>query len=379
MQSSILNQIQNDPVIFWLVIAFAAVTTIQLIYYWVFFSRLAFYREPDKSRKTQPVSVVLTASNQYNDLKSNLDSFLNQDYPEFEVVVVIDNSDDGTDELLKDFSKKYENLHVVELKQKLNWFSGRKFPLSIGIKSAKYDLILLSDPACRPATKNWIGEMASVFVPGKEIAIGFSGFATNTRLNQLLRFTAFYDGLFYISMALSGIPFKGNGKNLSYSRALFYQNRGFSSHYVVSVGDDELFVNRAATRSNVAVQISGPGKVNQVKSVSFSQWFSSEKSRLKIRRYFKPRHKWLIRGYSFTSFAFYTLFVALLINCAPWLAWLPVFALRLISQTLLFGLAQKKLSEKKLLLLSPVFEVFLILIDFLIWISMVFGRKRKWT
>jgi hypothetical protein len=379
MQNSIINQIQNDPVIFWLVIAFAAVTTIQLIYYWGFFSRLAFYREPDKSRKTQPVSVVLTASNQYNDLKSNLDSFLNQDYTEFEVVVVIDNSDDGTNELLKDFSKKYENLHVVELKQKLNWFSGRKFPLSIGIKSAKYDHILLSDPACRPATKNWIGEMASVFVPGKEIAIGFSSFATNTRMNKWLRFTAFYDGLFYISMALSGIPFKGNGKNLSYSRNLFYQNRGFSSHYVVSVGDDELFVNRAATRSNVAVQISAPGKVNQVKAVSFLEWISSERSRLKIRRHFKRWHKWLIRGYSFTSFAFYALFVALLITCAPWLVLLPVFALRLASQMMLFGLTQKKLSEKKLLLLSPVFEVFLILIDFLIWISMVFGRKRKWT
>ncbi len=377
-QTTILEQILVNPLVFWLLIAFVIITIIQVVYFWMFFSRLFFNKEKTRNEEHLPVSVVITANNQYTDLKSNLQSWLSQDYPNFEVVVVIDNSDDGSKELLKDFSRHNDNLHIVELMQKLNWFSGRKFPLSLGIKSASNDLILLTDHTCKPETSTWIREMVSAYTPGKEIVMGYTTFATKTGINKWLRFTAFYDALFYLSMALSGLPFKGIGKNLSYSRNLFYNHKGFSSHYVINAGDDELFVNRASNKSNVAIKITPESRVLHVRKISLSKWFATERTRLKIRRFFKWRDRLLIRGFSFTSFAFYGLLVFLLIMKVPLLILLSLFALRFISQMVIFGLVQKKLSEKNLLLLSPVFEILLILIDFVIWASLLFSRKSKW-
>jgi len=379
MQTTILDQILSNQLFFWLSIAFAAVTLIQLIYFWGFFARLIFTKTKPGNTDLCPVSVVIISSNQYNDLNNNLQFFLTQDYPDFEVVVVTDNSDDGSDELLMDFSRQFRNLKIVELKQRLNWFSGRKFPLSLGIKSAKNDTILLSDLTCKPESKNWIREMASAYLANKTIVIGYSTYATKSHINKWLRFTAFYDALFYVSMAMSGIPFKGLGKNLSYSRNLFYKHHGFCSHYVISYGDDEIFVNRAAKKSNTIVRLSPQSRVVQVKKVSLSKWLSIEKTRIRIRRFFKFRHRLLIRVFSISVFLFYGLMAALLILKAPIFVTLSIFALRFISQLLVFGFAQKKLAEKNILLLSTVFEIFLILLDFFIWITLLFNRKKKWA
>jgi glycosyltransferase involved in cell wall biosynthesis len=374
-----IDQILNNPLLFWLFIAFALTVVIQLAYFWVYFSRLAFYKMPASSGFTPPVSVVLTASNQYSDLKQNLPYFLTQDYPDFEVVVVIDNSDDDTDELLKDFSRQYENLHIVELKQKLNWFSGRKFALSLGIKSAKYPTILLSDPTCRPGSKFWITEMAAGFEADHEIVLGYSSFKTDSKINKWLRFTAFYDALFYFSKSLAGIPFKGIGKNLGYSRELFYRHKGFSSHYAIHVGDDELFVNRAANRKNTAVKIHPNACINQIKRVSLSGWLKQEATRLRIRKMFRFKDKFSIRIFSSSSFLFFALFVVLLVLKAPIVPVLVFLFLRFISQMIVLSLAMRKLSEKKLLLLAPVFEILLIITDFLIWIYILIGPRPKWS
>ena len=373
------EQILNDPLLFWLFTAFFVATLIQLFYFWVYFSKLTFYREIRLNDDLPPVSVVLTASNQYADLRKNLEHFLNQDYPGFEVVVVIDNSDDGTDELLKEFSKQYEQLHIVELKQKLNWFSGRKFALSLGIKSAKFSTILLSDPACRPESKNWVSEMVSGFRHQTEIVIGYSTYLTESKINRWLRFTAFHDALFYLSMAISGKAFKGIGKNLSYSRDLFYRHKGFSSHYAISAGDDELFVNRAARKANTEVRVSPQSRVLHVRPVSFLKWIQLERTRLRIRRMFRTRHKVLLRIFSVSALSFYGLFAALLATGAPLIAVFGVLALRLISQIIIYSKVLKKLSESRLLLLSPLFEIFIIIADFLLWISIIFSPAKKWA
>jgi hypothetical protein len=73
---------------------------------------------------------------------------------------------------------------------------------------------------------------------------------------------------------------------------------------------------------------------------------------------------------------FYALFVVLLVLKAAWVITLSIFVLRLISQLIVYGYAQKRLGEKKLLLLSPFFEIFLMLIDLVIWISLLYTKRK---
>ena len=375
---TLIDFIPEQSFVFWLLVSFAAIALVQLIYFWLLFVRLAFYKKTFEETEEKPVSVVIIANNQYRDVNENLAAFLEQAHRKYEVVLVVDNSEDGTMELAEEFTAKYPHLRIVELTQSLNWFSGRKFPLSLGIKSAYSDLILLTDITCRPANDHWITQMTSAMQPGREIVLGYSSWRTTSKINKWLRFTAFYDALLYLSAALSGIAFKGIGRNLSYTRELFYRNKGFSAHYTIIAGDDELFVNKTATRKNVSVQLSAASRIDQVRPVTFRQWLQSEQTRLRIRRYFKLGHRLLIVTYNASLLLFYAIFTALLMLKAPWISVAAIFALRLINQLILFGLIQKRLHEKNLLLLTPLFEILLLLIDFFIRLRLLFSPKRKW-
>jgi len=362
-----------------LFLGFLAMLFVQLLYFWIFFSRLAFGRRRIENPDKLPVSVIILVNNQYNDLRKNLPEILNQDYPDYEVVVVNENSEDGSEELLERFSEQYSHLKIVEMKQSLNWFKGRKFPLSIGIKSAKNEILLLTDIRCTPATSRWISEMVAAHDERTEIVLAYSTFHTGSKINIWYRFVAFYDALLYLSMAKSGLAFKGIGRNLSYRRSLFFNHKGFSSHYRINTGDDELFVNKAATRSNVRVQTSPASMIHYTKPLSFAQWLTNENDRLSTRRHFKLRHRLVISLFTTSSFFFYALFAALLIVNINLQIVLLFFLLRFISQMIVFGFAQKKLTEKRLLLLSPVFEIFLMLIDAFIWLKLLFSKTNKWS
>jgi len=244
---------------FIILIVFAACLVIQLVYHWAVFSKVAFYKRharPKLDEELEPVSIVLCARDAYQYLVDLIPALLKQDYPDFEIVVVNDCSDDETEEYLKDLERQESRVKPVQLKQHLNFFNGKKFPLSMGIKSAQNDLIVLTDCNCMPVNDQWLRSVVNRYNNRTEIVIGYSPYVQKkSSLNRIMRFDALQNGLLYLSAALNRHAYMGIGKNLSYRKELFYRNQGFISHYKTSVGDDDLFVNQVATKKNTEVLI----------------------------------------------------------------------------------------------------------------------------
>ncbi|HPS84523.1 MAG TPA: glycosyltransferase, partial [Bacteroidales bacterium] len=163
-----------------------------LFYYWVFFRKFAFYKKQSQSGKKNqlpPVSIVIAAKNEYLNIKENLPFLLNQDYPEFEIVVVDDHSQDDTWDLLCAFKIHNPNLRTVRLTDSVVVCEGKKFPLSVGIKEANYPHLLLTDADCRPTSPFWIQKMIEQYVNGTEIVVGYGKYyRRKSFLNLLIRF-----------------------------------------------------------------------------------------------------------------------------------------------------------------------------------------------
>jgi len=245
-----------DVLLFAAFLVFALGFAGQIYYHWIYFRRLAFFKEQDIQNEELPVSIVVCARNEYENLRKNLPLLLNQDYPYFEVVVVDDSSDDDTTELLNSFDKKYGNLKVFKLERNLNFFKGKKFPLALGIKSATYDIILLTDADCRPASDKWIRKMQANFKSGTDIVLGYGAYEKKGNfLNKLIRFDTFHIALQYLSLALAGKTYMGVGRNLSYRKSVFNQQKGFSGHYQIISGDDDLFISSVATKTNTRIEV----------------------------------------------------------------------------------------------------------------------------
>ncbi len=362
----------------------ALFTFIQLFYYWYYFARMAFGEVNSTEGETneQSVSVIVCARNEYENLKNNLPSILEQDYPDFEVVVVNDFSQDDSYYLLKSYEEKYPHFKVVHLRENVNFFEGKKLALAVGIKSAKNDLILLTDADCWPMSKNWIKSMSSKFSDKKSLVLGYGGYdAKPGFLNKLIRYDTISVAMQYFGFAKAGSPYMGVGRNLAYRKSLFFKTGGFAAHYKIKSGDDDLFVNKAANKENTAICIHPDSFTFSAPKPDFHSWFKQKKRHLSTGVYYKLSDKLKLGLFALSGSFFYISLIAFFILAQSMLTLaiaIGLIVLRTFSLVLLHKYAGKRLLEKKLFLYSPIFDVIFVFLNPVFAIANLFYRKNKW-
>jgi glycosyltransferase involved in cell wall biosynthesis len=359
---------------------FLTVTALQLFFWGIFFARLVFGKQQKNDISELPgVSVVISAKNEYLRLKKFLPHILEQDYPNFEVIVVNHASTDETEYFLKELNLKYPHLKTLFVQDEINFFHGKKFPLSVGIKSAKNEIVLLTDADCYPASPNWIREMALGYLNKTQIVLGYGGYEERKGLlNKLIRYDTLKVALLYFSFARWGLPYMGVGRNLSYTKSLFYQQGGFMSHYKILSGDDDLFVNKAATSTNTKFVISPAAKTLSMPKTSFADWSYQKRRHLTTGIHYNPLHILLLGAIEISNLLFYITLILLLVYNIQLYFVLGFGALIIINHLLIIKKFSQMIDEKKLLLLLPLLEVLIVLIIPLLTILNGILKHRKW-
>jgi poly-beta-1,6-N-acetyl-D-glucosamine synthase len=354
---------------------------IQLLIYLVLFRRLAAYRQPASRMVEWPgVSVIIAARDEARNLKKFLPEIMAQDYPDFEVIVIDDQSIDGTGELLEELEKEFPRLKIVTITEHVNEFAGKKLALTLGIKAAKHEIMLFTDADCVPVSYQWIKHMASTYSDQEtEIVLGFSPYGPGPGfLNLLVQFDTFYTALQYFSFTLAGMPYMGVGRNLSYRRTLFFRNKGFAPYLKVISGDDDLFVNHNATINNVSVQLHPDSFMVSQPKKTWGDWIRQKRRHLKAGKFYKGKHKSWLSILWLSNLVFYAAVVVGIILIKPFWIALAVYGLRLIVQVLIMFFSLKKLRMQKIWYLTPVMDIFYQLIYMpVMGIMGLFTRKRR--
>jgi cellulose synthase/poly-beta-1,6-N-acetylglucosamine synthase-like glycosyltransferase len=329
---------------------FVFFTSVQLFYYLFFFSRVATYKPKEKVHSQQhPVSVIICARDEDENLARNLPGILVQEYSStHEVIVVNDNSLDDSKYLLAELQKTFKKLQVVELEQEAKGIAGKKFPLSMGIKESKHELVLLTDADCVPASEHWLYKMQDAFAEGIEVALGYGAYQKAPGfLNKVIRFETFHTALQYFGYALAGAPYMGVGRNLAYRKAIFFRNKGFSSINHIPSGDDDLFINQVANKHNTAVVLDKEAFTVSAPKQTWKDWMRQKNRHYSTGKYYKALHKFLLGLYTGSFLFFYPLFIVSLFFFDWRLAIIP-FVARLIVQAIVWKGAMKKLGEEDL-------------------------------
>jgi biofilm PGA synthesis N-glycosyltransferase PgaC len=364
-----------------LLLVFAGVLVIQSAYYLFGFIRIALYKLQPHPVNYPPVSVVICARNEEKNIKEFLPAVLNQEYPDFEVIVVNDCSFDGTQDVLEGMAREHRNLVIREIKEVEGREHGKKFALTIGIKAAKHETLLLTDADCIPTSADWITHMINGYGEGKEMVLAYGKYAKKPgMLNQFIRYDAFFIAVQFLSRALAGRAYMGVGRNLSYKKSLFFSVRGFASHMHIWSGDDDLFVNEVATSKNVSVVIDkGAFTVSEPK-MSWKSWFLQKKRHHSTARHYKDGHKLNLILYPLSWYIFYLTFAAGLILQYNMLLFLGGFILRSLIQIIILQLAANKLHEKDLGWKSTAYEIVQgFFIHPTYFFTTLFVKQRKWN
>lgn len=354
-----------------------------LYYYWVFFGNMAFFNEGIKPSKTfeEPVSIIIAARNEYENLQKSLPAILNQDYPNFEVIVVNDCSWDESQAWLEELQKTEPRLKVSQLIEQEKYPTGKKFALTIGIKAAKNSLLLFTDADCFPASNQWLRLMQNQFSSGKDIVLGVSPHNKKAGfLNKFIRYEGLVTTQFYISAALANNPFMGVGRNLAYRKELFFKHKGFASHQHIKSGDDDLFINQAATASNTAIQINPDSFVYTEPKTTFNAWAHQKTRHLTTGKLYKTKHKRLLGMHYLLMFLFYVSLVAgLTFNLALWPVIVAIYSIKLISQSVIVYKCGKKIKAQALFIWVWLFDVLYLVYILLFGFRSLFVKNvKKW-
>lgn len=296
---------------------FFLISLVQLFFY------LNYYRKPYSYAKKKrnedasyislkpKVSVIIASENEAEELAKNLPSILEQDYSDFEVVVVNDGSTDESEVLLQSLKLKYPHLYFTYLPySKDNFFGRRKLALTIGIKAAKGDVLLFTEPYSRPVSDKWIAGMVNELSDNKEVVLGYSFYKkAKSFFNSMARFDNHLLSMQYLSMALTNRGYLGTYRNIAFKKHLFFDNKGFASHLNVENGED-VFINQIITSENTSVAICQDSFV-ETSIERYSLWKQIKKSYFLAKANIKSSATSIFGLEIFSRYLFYSILVAL--------------------------------------------------------------------
>jgi cellulose synthase/poly-beta-1,6-N-acetylglucosamine synthase-like glycosyltransferase len=242
-----------------------------------------------------PVSIIICAHDEEENLRQLIPMLLNQNYETFEIIVINDRSNDSTYDFLLEEGKKDARIRMVNVDRIPPHVNSKKYSLTLGIKAAKYEWLLLTDADCRPESTNWISSMSTAFKDNTQFVLGFSPYQKSQGfLNLFIRFESLLTALQYISFGLLKNPYMGVGRNMAYRKSFFLAEKGFNQFMNVTGGDDDLYVNQHANSSNTALILDKDATIHTFAEETWSAFFRQKKRHLSVGKYYKRKHRfWL--------------------------------------------------------------------------------------
>lgn len=344
---------------------------IQVIYYLCLYNRIHARNRAVKrgdthfSQELPPISVIICAREESENLRRNLNAVLEQDYPQFEVIVINDGNTDESEDYLTLLEDKYPHLYHSFVPDSSRYISRKKLAVTLGIKASKYDWLVFTDAKCLPQSNQWLRLFARNFTSRTQIVLGYSGFERGKGwLHKRVCFDNLFTSMRYLGFALAGSPFMGIGRNLAYRKELFYEQKGFSAHLNLQRGDDDLFINQVATSENTRVETDANAIVRMQPVFRAKDWREEKISYASTARLYRGAQRWLAGLETSTRLAFYGAWIAMLVIGILNFHWLAagiaffIFLLRFTMQAIIINKTAKNLEEKRRYYFTlPVFDL----------------------
>ncbi len=358
---------------------FIAVICVQFFYYVIVFGKFSFAKTPKSFGMQIPISIIVCAKNEAANLENFVPKLLEQDYANFEIVLIDDSSTDGTLKIIEDFAQQHHKIKVVKVVNNEAFWGNKKYALTLGIKAATYEHLLFIDADCYPNSANWITQMAAQFTNRKSIVLGYGAKEKDsTFLNKLIRFETMLSATQYFSWAKFGNPYMGVGRNLAYTKTEFFNAGGFINHMKIRSGDDDLFVNQVSTESNTAICVGLESFTFTTPKKSFKKWFDQKRRHISTATHYKTFDKFQLATFFISQLSFILLAIILLAFQFNWIIVLSLIGFRYIFSWISLGFSAGKLKEKDVMYFYPVIEIVLLFTHLNLFFTNLVSKPVSW-
>lgn len=344
---------------------------IQVFYYLCLYNRIHAHSRAVKrggihfTQELPPISVIICAREESENLRRNLSFVLEQDYPQFEVIVINDGNTDESEDYLTILEEKYPHLYHSFVPDSSRYLSRKKLAVALGIKASKYDWMVFTNANCMPQSNQWLRLMARNFTSRTQVVLGYSGYERGKGwLHKRVAFDNLFTSMRYLGFALAGSPYMGIGRNLAYRKELFYRQKGFSTHLNLQRGDDDLFINHVATSENTRVETDPNAIVRMQPLLRAKDWKEEKIGYASTARLYHGVQRWLTGFETLTRLAFHAAWIVAMVIGILHLHWLAagiaflLFPLRFTMQAIILNETARDLKEQRRYYFTlPIFDL----------------------
>lgn len=340
-----------------LLYVFIAVVVVQLFYYLGVFSNFSFSKENENNPKRIPISVIVYARNQAEEVKKLLPNLVNQNYHDYELVLVDNASIDETLDIFKEYAKMFSNIRLCHVENNEAFWNNKKYAQTLAIKASKNEYLLFIDAEQNIDNEFWIMTMASNFTFNKTIILGPSMYKKIKGFwNKIIRFDSVFSQMHSFSWTNYGLPFSYFSKNIGYKKEEFYKVNGFITHVNNRLGEKEFFINEASQGKNTTYTVSKNAFVYLEPITKRSDWQTkkNEDEAVLSQLNFSTRIK--VRLFNTSQFLFFAFAITLLSLQIEWIITSIIIAFRYLISWIVVGKSLSKFSQKDLIWIFPVLD-----------------------
>ncbi len=305
----------------------------------------------------RPISVIVAARNEFENLGKFLEPVLNQVYREYEVIVVIDRCDDQSPDLLATKKRIYPHLRTIEITSLPEGWTGKKYAIHCGVEAARFEYLAFTDADCEVGP-GWLKEINKAFGKDSDVVLGISPYRRQKGgLNLFVRFETLVTAVRYISAAGWGFPFMAVGRNLAYRKSFYRESGGMEVVKDRVSGDDDLIVNRGGKGKKVSVMLNTDSFVYSEPPADFASWIRQKLRHLHAGRDYRPGTKALLGLLHFFHAIFYLSLAIVLWNHPAWQIAGGIYLVWLMMAITVHVPNARKWNSTDLIFLYPVLDL----------------------
>lgn len=312
-------------------------------------------RQSEKSEKMPALSIIIAAQNEAENLSKNIPEILKQNYTDFELIVINDRSIDETEEVLISLEKRHSNFRFFNANPN-DQFPGKKNALKTGIDNATSDYLVFTDADCIPASLDWLRHFGKSFNKGNQLVIGFGLFQKEDNLiNWLYRLDSIRIAIRYLTAAVLFRPYMAVGRSFGYTKTLFHEVNGFSTHEKIKSGDDDLFIQSIPLETKHDVVLEALTISQTPKTLN--EWITQKKRHLEAGKSYSVKSLILLTIIDLSDFVSVFGLAYFLVNGNYFL--LPILVLMVILRYLVHAVSVHNMQRVMCYESVPIKEIFL--------------------
>ena len=218
------------------------------------FLRSLRFQKTGTAENQPPVSILITAHDNLAELERNLPMFLRQQYAaDYQVIVVCQSTDGETQDFLKRTAAENPHLYYTYIPESSRYMSRKKLQITLGVKAAKHEWIILTEPNCRPSNDKWLQTMVRQCQDPNHLVLGYVALDEETK--SVRRFDSIRKAYYVLRRAQQTYGYRSHMPNVAFRKSDFMKEQGYQGNLEYVRGEYDFLVNKYALYGDTATEL----------------------------------------------------------------------------------------------------------------------------